>query len=125
MKIQRALEFQTLYHKLKDSQLPIRLAYKLNKLNELVSTESQFYQESIQKILAQYAEKDESGNFITNPDGTGILIQPEFIDICHKKINELQSIEFEVKDIKFTFEELEHLQITPSELYCLTPLIED
>lgn len=125
MKIQYALEFQVLYNKLKNAQLPIRLAYKFNKLNDFISTEAHFYQESLQKILDQYAERDESDNFVTNSDGTGILIKPDFVDICHKKINELQSIDFEIKDIKFTLEELESLQITPSELYCLTSLIEE
>ena len=125
MKISDALEFQHLYQRLKNEAISIRLAYKLNKLNNKVLSEASFYEDSLHKILNQYAEKDEYGNFIQNEDNTGILIQKECLEICHRKINELQSIEIDIFDISFTLDELEELKITPAELVCLESLIKE
>lgn len=123
MKIYEALEYQKLYNRLKNEQLNIKLAYKLNKLNSKILDEAKFYEESLQKILIQYAEKDEDGNFIQNAEKNGVLIKKDCIEKCYAKILELQSIEFDVLNISFTFEELEELKITPAELSCLESLI--
>lgn len=124
MKINEALTFRSLYFRLKDEPLNIKLAYKLNKLNLRTLSEVEFYETSLQKILKECAQIDENGNLKATEDGTGILIKPEYLEECHSKINELESIEFEA-DIKFTLDELEELKITPAELSCLINLIED
>ena len=123
MKIYEALDYQRLYHRLKNQSMNIKLAYKLNKLNSKILTEAAFYEESLQKILNEYAQKDENGNLIQNQDQTGILIKPDYLEVCHKEINELQSINFDISDILFTLDELEALQITPAELSCIESLI--
>ena len=61
----------------------------------------EFYQENIQKILDNYAEKDENGNFKSNEESSGIMIKEEKIEQCHKEINDLQSINVEISDIVF------------------------
>lgn len=123
MKIQEAFEYQNLYTRLKNEPLNIRLAYKLNKLNSKIITEVSFYEENINKILNKYAQKDENGLFVQNELGTGILIQPDFLETCHREINELQNIEFEISGIEFNLDELSDLKITPAELACLDSLI--
>lgn len=123
MKLKDALEYQELYHHIKNYNMPIKLAYKINKLNNLIEKEVEFYQDSLSKILNRYAEKDEKGNFKLNPEQTGILIQKEYLDICHKEINELKNLEIENLDFHFNLEELENLNITPAKLNCLTSLI--
>ena len=125
MKINEALEYHHLYQRLKNEPVKIKLAYKLNKLNLRVSEEISLYEETLGKILNKYAQKDEKGNFIGNADNSGVLIQEEFLGICHQEVEELQSIEFEIPDISFTLDELEGLKITPAELSCLESLIID
>ena len=125
MKINKALDYQNLYQRIKDQVISIRLAYKFNKLNNRLIEEIAFYEDSIRKILNQYAKKDENGCFISNECGDGILIQEEYLEICHRKINELQSIEIDIFDISFTLDELEELKITPAELVCLESLIKE
>ena len=123
MKIGEALSYRELYQKLRNQSMPIRLAYKLNKLKNKLSKEAEFYEESFNKILAQYAERDDSQNFKISEDGTGIVIQKEFIKICKEKIKELDELEIVLTDGSFTFEELEGLTLTPAELSCIESLI--
>ena len=125
MRIDQALEFQYLYQRIKNEPLNIKVAYKLNKLYNQIMTEASFYEDSLNKILNKYAQKDELGNFVQNKNNTGVLIEPEFIEICHKEIRELQSIEFDTGNIIFSLDELEDLKLTLSELNCLEDLIVD
>lgn len=125
MKIKEALDYQYLYQRLKNESINIKLAYKLNKLYTKISNEAEFYEESLNKILDEYAEKDEEGNFVQNSSNTGILIKKEYIETCHRKIRELQEIEVDITDISFTLDEFEDLKITPAELSCLESLIKE
>lgn len=125
MKIIDALEFLRIYPKISSQTLPIKLAYKLNKLNCKIKNDGAFYEESLEKILQEYAEIDEKGNFIQNEAGDGIVIKEGLVNECHQKIKELQELSLETSDIFFTIEELEPLSITPAELNCLFSLIKE
>lgn len=123
MKMHNAIAYEGLYKHLKDQPLTIKLAYKLNKLHNKVSGEIVFYEETLQKYLTKYAQYNEDGSIAQNSDKTGILIQSEYLQECHEKINELLSIEIEITDITFSLNELEELKITPAELSCIQDLI--
>ena len=123
MKIYEALNFQNLYQKLKNESLPIKLAYKINKINLLNQNEIIFYEDSLKKIIEQYAQKDSNGNYIQNETHDGIIIQQEYLEVCHKQINELQYLEFDIPNISFTLEEFDGLKMTPVELSCIFSLI--
>lgn len=123
MKLFEALDFQSFYQKVKNQSLNIRLAYKLNKLNNRLTEEIEFYNAELQRALATYAQVDDEGNFIPNVEGTGFLIKNGMVMECHQKINELQNLEIEDLNITFTLDELENLTITPAELSCIESLI--
>lgn len=125
MKIIEVLNYQDLYQKIKDQPINIKLAYKFNKLYTKIASEVIFYEESLNKIIKQYAETDDKGNFVPNESNTGILIKKEYVETCHRKIRDLQEIEVDITDIFFTLDELEDLKITPAELSCLESLIKE
>ena len=125
MKITCALDFQVFYNKVKSQTLRVKLAYKLNKLNSRLSEEAEFYRSEFYKILTEYAQKDENGEFIQNENGTGYLIKEGKTEECREKIQELQDLEIENLDITFTLEELEHLAVTPEEISAIMNLIVD
>ena len=123
MTFSQALEYQSLYQKLKEQNMPIKVAYKLSKLNSQIQNEAKFYQKTLDRIIQRYAERDDTGNFIPNEDNTGILIRKDTMKECYEDINELQSMIIEKIDVSFTLEELEGLTLTPAELGCLVSLI--
>lgn len=122
MKIVEALGFLELYLKIREQNLPLKTAYKLNKLARRLETEQTFYQENLRKILAQYTEKDENGEIKFDEAGNVVLIR-ETIQECNKELAELQNLIIEDVGVEFTLDELGGLEVSPMELSCLFSLI--
>ena len=47
-----------------DTSLPLKGAYKLNKIKKAVEKEGEFYSEKFQEIVEKYAKHDDDGNLI-------------------------------------------------------------
>ena len=43
---------------------------------------------------------------------------------CNEKVRELENIEVEIPDTKFSIDELEVLELSPRDIYALDPVIE-
>ena len=105
--------------------LPLKGAYKLNKIKKAVNKETEFYGEKFQEILDKYAKKDESGNLVFSEDGSQIMIQEDKIDECNKALEDLQKLEVEIDNYGLTIEDLgEGVECTSEELDALMPFIE-
>ena len=116
LKMQEITNFTIFYEAVKDSKLPIKTAYKLTKLTKAIESELSFYREKLQAIIKQYAQLDENGNAIPTDDGSGVKLRPETEADCYAAIYELQDIEVELPDIKFTFDEFEGTQLTIAQI---------
>ena len=116
LKMQDILNFTTFYEVVKDEKLAIKTAYRLSKLTKAIENELGFYREKLQAIIKQYAQLDEEGNPIPTDDGAGVKLRPETEADCYAAIYELQDIEVELPDIKFTFDEFEGTQLTIAQI---------
>lgn len=125
MKLYEILAFRSLYEKIKDTSLPIKITYKLTKLFHRVQDELNFYQTEQYKILESIALKDNNGNYIYTEDGNGIKIEEGKEKECEEKMNELLNIDVIVDDISFSLDELESLQLSIEDMNCLMPLIKE
>lgn len=72
-----------------NANLPLKGAYKLNKIRKAVDKESEFYSEKFQEIVNTYAKKDEEGNVVFSEDGGQILIQDDKIIECNQALEDL------------------------------------
>ena len=107
------------------TSLPLKGAYKLNKIKKAVEKEGEFYTEKFQEIVDTYAKKDDDGNLVYSEDGTQIMIQDGMVEECNQAITDLQTLEIEVENYGLTLEDLgENLQCTPEELEALMPFME-
>jgi peptidase E len=105
--------------------LPLKGAYKLNKIKKAVEKESEFYQEKFQEIVDTYAKKDENGNIVFSEDGNQIMIKDGVVDECNKALADLQELEVEIETYGLTLEDLgEGVECTPDELEALMPFME-
>ena len=105
--------------------LPLKGAYKLNKIKKAVEKEGEFYTEKFQEIVEQYAKHDEKGDLIFNDDGSQIMIKDGMIDECNQAIEDLQNLEVEIETYGFSLDDLgEDTECTPDELDALMPFIE-
>lgn len=105
--------------------LPLKGAYKINKIRKALEKEGDFYAEEFRKIINEYAKKDENGDIVFNEDGTEIMIQEDLLEKCNKDLENLQNLEVEVDNYNLTIEDLgENLECTPDQLEALMPFME-
>ena len=116
LKMKEITNFTIFYEAVKDSKLSVKTAYHLTKLTKAIENELGFYREKLQAIINQYAQLDEEGRPIPTEDGAGVKLRPETEADCYAAIHELQDIEVELPDIKFTFDEFEGTQLTIAQI---------
>ena len=105
--------------------LPLKGAYKLNKIKKAIEKESEFYSEKFQEIVKTYAQQDENGNVVFSDDGNQIMIKEGMIEECNQALQDLQDLEVEIETYGLTIEDLgEDIQCTPEELEALMPFME-
>ena len=103
--------------------LPIKTAYKFNKMAYAIEKDIQFFQSQYKIILDNYAEKDEMGNPILN--GQEIKVKEGEIQNYLSKMEELLSTEVEINFPLFTLDELSNYELSIAELRPLMPFIKE
>ena len=107
------------------TNLPLKAAYKLNKIRKAVEKEGEFYSEKFQEILNQYAKKDENGELVFSEDGDQIMIKEDMIDECNKALTDLQTLEVQIENYGLSIDDFgEDLECTPDQLSALMPFME-
>ena len=107
------------------TSLPLKGAYKINKIKKAVEKEGEFYTEKFQEIVDTYAKKDDDGNLVYSEDGSQIMIKDGMVEECNKALADLQELEVEIENYNLTLDDLgENLECTPEELEALMPFME-
>ena len=107
-----------------DYKLPLKVAYKLNKLKKAIEVEGEFYANKFQEIVNTYAKKDENGQVVFSDDGNQIIIQDGKVEECNKALNDLQELTVEVDNCNLTIDDFgDDIQCTPEELEALMPFL--
>ena len=107
-----------------DVNLPLKGAYKINKIRKAIEKEGEFYSSKFQEIVNTYAKKDDNGDIVFSEDGEQIIIQDDKIEECNQALSELQKLEVEIDNCNLTIEDLgENLECTPDELDALMPFL--
>lgn len=109
---------------LSDTNLPLKVAYKLNKIRKAVEKESEFYADKFQEIVHTYAKIDENGEIIFSEDGSQILIKDGMVEECNNALTELQNLEVQIENYNLSIDDFgEDLQCTPDQLNALMPFM--
>lgn len=90
-------ELNNLYPKLKDAKLPLKTSYQLSLVFDEIEKRMTFYQNEFQKIIDEFAEKDEEGNYVPSEDGVGIKVQKGKTDECNARVIELNQIDIDIQ----------------------------
>ena len=105
--------------------LPLKGAYKLNKIKKAVEKEGEFYTDKFQEIVDTYAKKDDEGNLVFSEDGNQIMIKDGMVEECNKALADLQELEVQIENYGLTLDDLgEDVECTPEELEALMPFME-
>lgn len=109
-----------LLNKLFAAQLPVKVAYKLSKVQKVVASESEKYQELRMKLVNKYGTKDEAGELVVDEAGNA-KIDDENIEHLIKEMTELHEIEFELP-LKIKIDDLETIELTAYDMSVLEVL---
>ena len=102
---------------LSDKSFNFQTQYKILKLKKIIGEEVALAKENILfKLLDDYCEKDENGDFILNEGGTTWKVKKGKISELNIKLNEYDNIEIQLPDIYFEKDELKDLGLTLEEL---------
>lgn len=121
--INELVQIGNLCEKFSNRVVSARLAYKLAKLSKAISEDINFYQEKYIEYLEMFGEKDEKGDFVSVSGNIKIISGLE--QECKEKFNELNSIEVEIPNIKFSLEELEQLNMTMKDMLVFELFVEE
>jgi len=75
-------------------------------------------------LIKKYGEKDDKGELVTNDEGN-CKILADGLEAFTKELNELTQMEVEINANKFSIDDLENLNFTPTEMVMLEPFIEE
>ena len=108
----------------RDYKLPLKVAYKLNKLKKAIEVEGEFYSNKFQEIVDIYAKKDDNGQIVFSDDGNQIMIQDGKIEECNQALEDLQTLTVEVDNCNLTIDDFgEDIECTPEDLEALMPFL--
>ncbi len=103
--------------------LPLKGAFKLNRIKKDMEEDFDFYQEKFRDILEKYAQREENGEVKLSEDGSQVLIKDGEIDKATKELDELNLMEIEIDNYDFNIDELGNIDCTPEELEVIMPFL--
>lgn len=118
-----ALQIKGISATVVDAKMPTKTAYKFMKLLKAIEEEETFFNEKMRDIIFEFGKKDENGQPIFLENGNVEIIEGKEAE-CNDRVRELEDIEVDIPDTKFTLEELEVLELSPRDIYALDPVIE-
>lgn len=104
--------------------LPLKGAFKINKIKKDTENELEFYQNKFKEIVEKFSKKDENGQIQFSEDGEQILIQEDKLAECNQELQDLEEMEIEVDNYDLVIDELGNIDCTPEELEVLMPFIQ-
>lgn len=122
--MEQILNFRNNGDFLSSKVIPLKIAYKLNKLKKVVEVEAEFYGGKFQEIIDAYAKKDENGNIVFSEDGDQIMIAEGKIEECNKALDDLQNLMVEIDNCNLTIDDFgDNMECTAEELEALMPFL--
>lgn len=111
-------------NKVVDTDLPVKLSFKIIKIVESVNETLKIVNTARQKLVEKYAEKDDDGNIVPM-ENDGIKIDEEKRDDFVSEFEEFNLIENEIAGDKLDIDDLAGINIKPKELAIIRWLIKD
>jgi hypothetical protein len=123
IKITTITDFPSFFTKIKSQKLPFKTSYKLTLLAQEIQKHVDFYQEQFRSLIMEYSKKDENGAPIPTDDGQGVKLAEETLTEAYQRLSELQDLDAELPDYKFSPDDFGDIELTPLEMNVLLPFI--
>lgn len=124
MNIITLLNVKQIFAQIAQTKISSKLAYKIMKFYKSIEVEEDFYNSKRDELIGIYSEKDANGQIVVNDDGT-VKIIPDKTQEANKAMWELNNMEVEAPNVKFTLAELEEVKLSVADMYMLDAFIEE
>lgn len=124
IKMYQVFRILNIYKEIKELKVPAFIAYKFNRLCTNLEENCKFYDEQVNKIIQEYADREEDGTIKRTPDG-GIQVKDGQTAVAQKELNDLDNLDVEVPEIYFTVEELDRLNLSIADFNYMLPFIQE
>ena len=122
--MEQVIAFRNTANIFNNYKLPLKIAYKMNKLRKAVDAEGEFYGNKFQEIVDTYAQHDDKGQVVFSEDGEQILIKDGMVEECNKALADLQSLTVSIDNCNLTVDDFgDDIECTPEELEALMPFL--
>lgn len=116
IKISKLVNIKTSLEKLMNLDVPIKTAFKLGKIVKNFNNEYEVFEESKTKLFKKYGERNKEGN---------LEIKEENSKIFKKELEDLLSIEVNIKLTKVDLKELGDVKLSALDIDNLDILIKE
>lgn len=116
MTIREILRLSEPLKALMDQKVSFQLAYKLSRIAEIVDKNIAFAQEKYRTLVDQYKDPEKS-------DSEQFTVKPECVNEFNTKAQELDAVEISEEIPKLKMDELNGIELTPSQVMSLMPII--
>lgn len=124
MNILTLINAAKVFNQVTQTKISSKLAYKIMKLCKSAAEDEEFYNSKRNEIIETYALRDENGQIVVSDDGM-ISIMPDKLEEASAALQELNSIEVEMPNVKFTLAELDELKLSVADMFALDAFIEE
>ena len=126
MKLGEVFQVLELRNKILEQKLPFKTSYKFARFFEELEREAKYFNDQVEKLVQQYGQRDDEGNFVLTSDNKGVQIQKDKSEECMAKFNELGQVEVDLYyEPKFSLDELDSLNLEMKYISWLMPYISE
>lgn len=108
--------------KLFNANLPVKVAYRLGKIQKLLIEENERYEELRISIVKRFAQTDSAGELVADASGNVKILESSAEEFA-KEMQELLSIEIQTE--KISIADLDGVELTSTELLLIDGILED
>lgn len=124
MNILTLINAAKVFNQVTQTKISSKLAYKIMKLCKSAAEDEEFYNSKRNEMIETYALRDEHGQIVVSDDGM-ISIMPDKLEEASVALQELNSIEVDMPNVKFTLAEFDELKLSVADMFALDAFIEE
>ena len=124
MNILNLISAARVFAQIGQTKISSKLAYKIMRFCKSIAADEEFYNNKRNEIINEYAVRDENGAIVQSDDGVVNIIQDKITE-ANAALMELNGVEVEAPNIKFSLSELEELKLSVADMFALDAFIEE
>lgn len=100
-----------------------KVAYRVMRIVDAVESEQKTAERLYEKLIRQFAELDDKGDFIPNEGVPNTFVVKKDIGGYEKALADFEALSFELKWRKIPFADLAEIHLAAAELKALAPVV--